>query len=797
MKHKKSLWLFILSIILLLPPLLFAGQTSPKPLTGFDPIAANKYLDQLNSKTIPANQSVPELEAIVLNLTTMRDRAHECIQNSQNELNQLQTINTEIAPAINNGTVNQASNSNVVSKLTNKNIAVTQAVTQSVSYVDNKRQMLNVRLSGCQLFFMRSKDAIDHFAELAEKLVATRLMRIDHPAWQSFIKFIPLLKESISQWDQNTFLVSSGLLLLNIPWMVLFTFLLLVVLILAKKIKNHIQAQLNVEAPSTFTQQFQQSLLLVLRKYCYWIGIALVVGSMSLLFSLEQGEINSLLRFGLLFIGFLLFQMLCELFFVPPKPGVGISHLPEAIAIKLNWRLKLLSLISLVGLTIYFLMDNQPFAVQFVHLLRTIFVTFFAITLFSIVWLINHNPMLRYQYRALRLGLEVTFNILLLVILLSEWFGFHNFARYLVNGIAASVFVLFISWFVRRMLDLLFHSLLSGEYLWQKRFRYLIGVQRYQSLLELTWIKLVLDSFIAVTVITALLRIWIFAALYWRDILEIFFYGFQFAGIEINLSRILFAILIFMWLLLLSRWLRHRITRRRHGTMENGSREALATIVGYIAVGISFLLGLLIAGVNFAGLAIIAGALSVGIGFGLQNIVNNFLSGVILLIERPIKIGDRISVGNTEGFVKKISIRSTQIQNLQRADVIVPNAELITNQVTNYMLQDLNCRFMLNVGVAYGSDTHLVQKTLLEVAQQHHTVLHDEENKPLVIFRSFGDSSLHFELWCTVKDINTRYQTISDINFEIDRLFRELNIEMPFPQREVRIRNQIDDNIKK
>jgi len=196
------------------------------------------------------------------------------------------------------------------------------------------------------------------------------------------------------------------------------------------------------------------------------------------------------------------------------------------------------------------------------------------------------------------------------------------------------------------------------------------------------------------------------------------------------------------------------------------------------------------AGVDFSGLALIAGALSVGIGFGLQNIVNNFVSGLILLFERPIKRGDWIVVGNTEGYVKKISVRSTIIQTFDWSDVIVPNSELISSQVTNWMLYNIYGRVIVPVGVAYGSDTGLVKELMLEVANSHPRVITDGSvPEPLVLFKEFGDSSLNFELRCFIRDIDYRIRTRSDLNFAIDAIFRKNGVEIPFPQRDVHVRD--------
>jgi len=212
-------------------------------------------------------------------------------------------------------------------------------------------------------------------------------------------------------------------------------------------------------------------------------------------------------------------------------------------------------------------------------------------------------------------------------------------------------------------------------------------------------------------------------------------------------------------------------------------------ITGYGMIIAAALIALSVAGVTFQNVAIIAGALSVGIGFGLQNIVNNFVSGLILLFERPISTGDWIVVGNVEGYVRRISIRSTQIQTFDHADVIVPNSELISGSVTNWMLHDSYGRVRVPIGVAYGSDTEAVKSTLLRIAHEHPQIVQNVRGvpDPYVLFLSFGDSALSFELRAFVRDVDQRLIVLSDLNFAIDAAFREAGIELPFPQRDVHL----------
>ena len=258
-------------------------------------------------------------------------------------------------------------------------------------------------------------------------------------------------------------------------------------------------------------------------------------------------------------------------------------------------------------------------------------------------------------------------------------------------------------------------------------------------------------------------------------------------------GELLSAVLVFALLLTFIGWFKNQLDQRwlAKVRMDRGAKEALVTTSGYVGIAIAVLVALSMAGLQLTNLALIAGALSVGIGFGLQNVVNNFVSGLILLMERPIRTGDWIVVGATQGYVKRISIRSTRIQTFDRADVIVPNSEIISNQVTNWMLSDPYGRLKLPVGVAYGSDVVKVQEIMEKAAYDHPLVVHGIIGlmEPKVVFIGFGDSSLDFELWCMLREVDMLMATKSDLYFTIERRFREEGIEIPFPQRDLHVRS--------
>ena len=228
----------------------------------------------------------------------------------------------------------------------------------------------------------------------------------------------------------------------------------------------------------------------------------------------------------------------------------------------------------------------------------------------------------------------------------------------------------------------------------------------------------------------------------------------------------------------IKKFLKNRLLSRLG--MDGGNREAIATLVSFGVGSFGYLIVLQATGIDLSSLAVIIGGLGVGIGFGLQDIAKNLLSGLTVLLERKLRVGDFIEFDNIAGYIEEISIRSTVIRTLEGGEVMIPNSQLAEERITNWSYRNFRGRLEIEVGVAYGSDPVLVTETLLEAAYSMSDVLRDPS--PRVIFVGFGDSSLDFKLWFWVERVDLRAYIQSDLTFTIEYYLRQRDIEIPFPQ---------------
>lgn len=251
------------------------------------------------------------------------------------------------------------------------------------------------------------------------------------------------------------------------------------------------------------------------------------------------------------------------------------------------------------------------------------------------------------------------------------------------------------------------------------------------------------------------------------------------------------AVLLAIWMSkVIVRVLKRKVFPR--AKVEESLQYTLSRLIRYTLITLGVIIGLQMVGFDLSALTVFAGLFGVGIGFGLQNIISNFASGLIVLLERPIKVGDVVKIGQTVGTVVDIKMRVTVINTYDNETIIVPNSDLIAKEVINWSYKDLTLRLRVPVGVAYGSDVNLVREKLLEVAREIKGVL--EEPEPYVYFKGFGDSSLDFELRIWIPSPNYRINVSSEARFKIKEKFKESGIQIPFPQRDVWLKSNAEEN---
>lgn len=263
--------------------------------------------------------------------------------------------------------------------------------------------------------------------------------------------------------------------------------------------------------------------------------------------------------------------------------------------------------------------------------------------------------------------------------------------------------------------------------------------------------------------------------------------GLSIGSVTISPGAIIGALAVFVIGILATRTFQRWLDTRflPHTRMDVGLKTSVRTGLGYLGVIVAAMVAFSVAGFNLQNVAIIAGALSVGVGFGLQSIVNNFVSGLILLAERPIKAGDWIVVGPDQGYVKRINVRSTEIETFDRSTVIVPNSDLISGVVKNWMHNDNSGRVIVDVRVPFQSDPDQVHDLLLEVARSHPNVLAYPEAK--VYLSNFGESALEFQLFCFLGNVDYMLSAKSELRFAVFRALRANGIEIPYTRRDVHL----------
>ncbi len=296
------------------------------------------------------------------------------------------------------------------------------------------------------------------------------------------------------------------------------------------------------------------------------------------------------------------------------------------------------------------------------------------------------------------------------------------------------------------------------------------------------WLKVAINPVLVLVLIFTLLNLWGLPGDFMLLAVKKLLFGFKIGGIQISLIAIALGIVVFFGSLTVVRILKNKLANNVLASvdMDDGIKHSLISGVSFIGFIISILLAIVAMGINLTNLAFIAGALSVGIGFGLQDVIKNLVAGIIILLERPFRVGDWVIMNGEEGKIKQINIRSTEMETFKRTSVIVPNATLLSSSVTNLTHDDNMSRQTIKVGVSYNSDPEKVKQILLDSVKEHKDIL--KNPAPYVLFTDFGSSSLDFELRYYIRNLWESWTSPSEVRFTIFKKFAENGIEIPFNQ---------------
>lgn len=751
---------WMLLIFFLLSYSLWAETTAPvlntpsnAPKEEFDISTANKNFDQIYLKLSTQNLNVRDLQQAIKTLQKLNTLAQDCIETTQKKLN---NINNLLTVPIASPTDKQSP-----PLVTENNHAADQL------YLQKEAKRLTSTQAQCRLFTIRASEALTAYQSTVAELKKEETFSQTLPIWKGIPKLIKnfqthaLIKKKIDlDWTQ----VNWHLYIIH-----LFTALFL-----------SLYLYWNFSRIPKFKKIFRLkgehlewvfSLFFTLWMLLNWIWYQfhpVLAPELKTFFKICS------IYIGLIFANHFIFSIkrIRALFY---WYGLDFKYFDNLITIIIY----VIFSVSL-GHWIKPIIEPSRSAVIGTQTLLLLVILFFNLV---------------YVYRFVRQHLHFNWvmrhrnNIKTLAILFSitcltcDMIGYHILAmRLLYSGLTITFIAFCTSLLILGIQKIYTLAITSPQ---NKNIRYLFGFREQGNFTEFLILKLALQVIVIASGCYLIGQSMGFVSFYVDLLYAPLLNGIVFSNFTIYPARIIFGMIIFCLLFLISRILSAAISRHYQFEQEEDTQVAVASILNYIGFTIALIAALLTAGFNFTGLAIVAGALSVGIGLGLQSIVNNFVSGLILLIEKPIKPGDRINVDGVEGTVKKIRVRSTQIITPQREDIIVPNSDLVTRRVTNYMYTDKYLSIFCQVHVAYNSDVKLVNELLLQAAYSHDDVIKTGRQKPNILFKGFGDHALIFQLWCLIRDANKKSIISSDLNYAIFKLFNEHQVVMPMPQQTV------------
>ncbi len=622
--------------------------------------------------------------------------------------------------------------------------------TQRKTLEEESRQ-LNQRAAICRLALVGTEEQLDKIAAFRQDKISQQLTSRTIPAW-TVLKSLPAdFREVLVSLSEDTGWFHAGWF-----WGLLLS---LIALLPAGIVVGRLLKDFEKRSARDARLKVRARLAGMYGRRLPWVMLFVAIGTAQVLNGNTYGVYSFVLALALL-TSPLLDYALCN----------ERERCPASVPLRILWTLSLFSVVMM--LVPYAFPDSEN---TLVIAFRSFVGLLFLITSIWLVFTLTAFPEFS-RHRGFRWPLIPLFITGPLAYIL----GYQNFGVFFSRGIFGTLMVAVLGWLAYRTLVTVLRPPSMGKE----------GDETSDAEFDrFSLRRLVLLTIVAIVSFLASLRLWQLTPGDTASLAHRLSQPFQIGDISLVPSKLILGLVIFFLFWMIARLLQRTATNLlvTRDAASRGARQSFITLLSYVFISIGFLVALSATGLDLSNIAIIAGALSVGIGFGLQNIVSNFISGIILLFERPIRPGDWIRVGTTEGYVRKVQIRSTIIETFDRAEVMVPNSDLLSNQVVNLTLTDGIGRIIIPVGVAYGSNTKKVREIILRVAKDHPQVIQNEPGivPPRVLFRDFADSALLFELRCFVKNVDYRLVVESDLRYAIDDAFRAEKVEIPFPQRVV------------
>lgn len=742
-----------------------------KSLIAFEPREANQQLDKITISLSGKEITLNILTEASARINDLKREAEKCVKENTDTLNELTAQLPDLDPQ------------------------QLETITKEQLHFLEKKTKTETLISDCKLFILRANESLSTFTEQSKQIKKSIILTPREPLGADLLNYPILfsawlqslrLDEIISILSFNTYTKTEIIFVLGFS-----IFILTLSLYVKKRALTTLKEPKDKKTDGQllcerfFTLYFKKSNLF----YLFFILFGYT--------SIHDMHYDLDYLLNDIFLGFLfyvLITVIVEYLIFPFKQGVSIFKVPKKIAYRILRSIKIYMGVCLIGLIGYnfkdLLTDETFHAVSLAIYFTIISISFLSVlynTLLVSTYIEQHAKLRSY----LLFLLSLTFFILIYL----RWYGFEGLSSYILKGVMLTYVGAIVSYLLFKLLNWLIDCFSGSARFSNIRILKIFNFQKDDVLLEMIIMKLVVFFVIWGGFAVLINEFWSLSELWSIKVREVVVNGFDIANAHVVPVRIIGGLVFFASLVLAIKILKYSFYSRDHLSF-NAVQEAYVIILGYFGYGTILVFALLIAGVNLQGLAIIAGALSVGIGFGLQGIVNNFVSGLVLLLERPIKKGDRIIVGDKEGFVADIGIRSTRINTMNQTDVMIPNAELISSNVVNYMYNNKKTRITVYAEVEHGTDPILVKTLLFTAAREHAAIIQTGSDEPAVYMSGFTNYSLKFELWCSVENANFLYQTKSELYQRINALFQENSIKIAFQQVDLYLRDMPAIDVK-